>query len=134
MPTDQAPPFLNIHLPLALLALGVAIFFGAQIATVNRTGKTILWQLNNLDKQNGNLKEAQKQFADLLRKREELVKQSGQVQQQYTALLNDVLDLAKDDADAKTVVEKWGIQRQANPPAEGKPATGTEAPAESTTK
>ena len=134
MPTDEAPPFLNLHLPVALLALSVAIFFGAQLATVNRSGKTMRWQLNNLDKQNANLKEAQKQFADLLRKREELVKQSSQVQQQYTALLNDVLDLAKDDADAKTVVEKWGIQRQTPPAAEAKPATGTETPAASTTK
>ena len=126
---------MNLHLPLALLALAFAMFLAAQIATVNRGGKTMRWQLANFDKQDSNLKDAQKQFAELLQAREKLVKQSGQVQQQYTALLNDVLDLAKDDADAKTVVEKWGIQRQPNPPAGGAAsAPGGEATPESTTK
>ena len=135
MGNDDGPLFMNLHLPLALLALAIAIFLGAQIASVNQSGKTMRWQLANYDKQNSNLKDAQTQFAELLRKREELVKQSSQVQQQYTALFNDVLDLAKDDADAKTVVDKWGIQRQPNPPAGGAPpAPGSEATPGSTTK
>jgi septal ring factor EnvC (AmiA/AmiB activator) len=135
MANDNGPLFMNLHLPLALFALAIAIFFAAQISTVNRSGKTMRWQLANFDKQNSNLKDAQKQFAELLQAREKLVKQSGQVQEQYTALFNDVLDLAKDDADAKTVVEKWGIQRQPNPPAGGAaPASTSEATPASTTK
>ena len=119
MTNDDGGLFANVHLPIALLALAIAIFLGAQIATVNRTGKTMRWQLANYDKQNSNLKDAENQFAILLKNREELVKQSSQVQQQYTALFNDVLDLAKDDADTKTVVDKWGIQRQQAAPAQG---------------
>ena len=110
---------LNLHLPFALLSLALAVFIAAQIASVDRGGKTMRWQLSNLDKQQANLQEAQKKLADSIQRQEELVKQSSQVQQQYTALLNDVLELAKDDADAKSVVQKWGIQRNANAPAAG---------------
>ena len=95
---------------------------------VQRGGKTLNWQLTNTEKQISNLKDAKKQFADALVKREEIVKQSGKVQEQYTALLNDVIELAKTDEDAKKVVAKWGIQRQ-QPPAGGAAApAGTEAP------
>ncbi len=77
------------------------------------------WQLENIDKQIKSLKEAKTQFAELISKREEQVKQSSQVQVQYTNLLNDILDLAKTDTDAQKVVQKHGIQRQN--PTEGAP-------------
>jgi hypothetical protein len=60
----------------------------------------------------------------LIEDRESLVKQSAQVQQQYTALFNELLELANDDEDAKAVVQKWGIQKQAPPAA----AAETKAP------
>lgn len=115
-----ASPAISIHVPLMLVALSIAVFLAAQIGAVNRSGKTMEWQLGNLDKQIENLKEAKKQLAELITQRDDLVKQSAQVQQQYTSLLNDVLDLAKDDGDAKKVVEKWGIQRQQPPAGEAK--------------
>jgi predicted transcriptional regulator len=115
-------PSSTLHLPFTLLALAIAVFLGAQITSVNRSGKTMRWQLANLDQQAGNIQEAQKRLASLIQQREDLVKQSAQVQQQYTALFNEVLDLAKDDEDAKAVVQKWGIQKQA-------PASGSAEPA-----
>ena len=115
-------PSSTLHLPFTLLALAIAVFLGAQITSVNRSGKTMRWQLANLDQQAANIQEAQKRLASLIQQREDLVKQSAQVQQQYTALFNEVLDLAKDDEDAKAVVQKWGIQKQA-------PASGSAEPA-----
>ncbi len=111
----DTPSSMNFHLPITLLALAAAVFFGAQIGAVNRGAKTIKWQLENMDKQIANLKDAKKQHDELITKRGDLVKQSSAVQAQYTSLLNDVMDLAKTDADAKKIVEKWGIQRQAPP-------------------
>ena len=111
---DPARPPVTLHLPFTLLALAFAIFLAAQLTSVNRSGKTMRWQLSNLDQQNTNIQEAQKKLANLIQQREDLVKQSAQVQQRYTALFNELLDLAGDDEDAKTVVQKWGIQKQAS--------------------
>ena len=115
---DPNRPPLTLHVPFALLALAIAIFLAAQIASVNRAGKTMRWQLSNLDQQNTNIQEAQKKLGKLIEEREVLAKQLTPVQQQYTALFNEVLDLANEDEDAKAVVQKWGIKKEA-PPAGG---------------
>lgn len=130
MRTENGLPDVSVHLPLTVLALAIAVFLGAQIMSVKRSGQTMTWQLSNLDKQNANLKDAQKNFAELIKKREETVNQSLQIQKQYTALFNEVLELSKDDADAKTVVQKWGIQRQANQESGAAPASAAPASAE----
>jgi hypothetical protein len=101
---------------LFLLGLTAVVFFASQIAMASRNGETMRWQLENLEKQIKGLQEAKTQFADLISKREEQVKQSSQIQLQYTNLLNEILDLSQTDDDAKKVVQKFGIQRQ-NPPA-----------------
>jgi len=122
---------MNLHLPIALLGLAIAIFLGAQIGAVDRGSETLRWQLSNLEKQESNLKTAQKQFDDLIKQREELVKQAGQIGQQYNALLNDVLDLAREDSEVQALVQKWGIQRKTAPAAEAAPGSAPEpAPAE----
>jgi septal ring factor EnvC (AmiA/AmiB activator) len=133
MRTENGLPDISVHLPLTVLALAIAVFLGAQIMSVKRSGQTMTWQLSNLDKQNANLKDAQKNFADLIKKREETVNHSLQIQKQYTALFNEVLELSKDDADAKTVVQKWGIQRQANQESGAAPASAAPASAEGNT-
>lgn len=121
---------LGVHLPLSLLALTLAVFLASQIRGAHAGGKVMRWQLKNLDTQIENVKTAQKQYGEQIQKRDELVKQAGQVQQQYTALLNEVLELAKDDEDAKKVVQKWNIQRnQAAEPAAAAGGGGTAKPA-----
>jgi hypothetical protein len=107
---------LSVHIPVALLALSISVFFMSQIGAATRSSETIDWQLGNLEKQLTNIKDGQSQLTDLIAKREELVKQSTAVQEQYTKLLNDVIELAKTDADAARVIEKWKIQRS-EPPA-----------------
>ena len=114
---DPSRPPLTLHVPSALLGLAFAIFLAAQIASVDRGGKTMRWQLSNLDQQKTSLQEAQKRLVESTRTREVLAKQSSQVEQQYTSLFNEVLELAADDEDAKTVVQKWGIQKQTTPAA-----------------
>ena len=103
--------------PLAFFLLGLTavVFFASQIAMAGRNRETMRWQLENLEKQITSLRDAKTQFADLISKREDQVKQSSQIQLQYTNLLNEILDLAQTDEDAKKVVQKFGIQRQ-NPP------------------
>ena len=123
----DTPSSMNFHLPITLLAVAAAVFLGAQIGAVNRGAKTIKWQLASMDKQITNLKDAKKQLDELIAKRGDLVKQSSAVQAQYTALLNEVMDLSKTDADAKKIVEKWGIQRQV-PPEGTAPAAGETKP------
>ncbi len=114
---------MNSNLPVTLLALAATVFIAAQLGSIQTGAKTMKWQSTNLDKQITSLKEAKKSNAELIPKRDELVKQATQVQAQYSSLLNEVLDLAKTDEDAKKVIQKWGIQRQ-NPPEAGPAVSG----------
>ncbi len=123
----DAPSTLGIQLPIILLALAAAGFLAAQIGALNRGGKTIRWQLDSMDKQIANLKVGKSQYDDLVAKRVDLLKQSEAVQSQYSALLNDVMDLAKSDPDVKKLVEKWGVQRQTPPPQSAAPAPAAPA-------
>jgi septation ring formation regulator EzrA len=102
---------------VTLVALALSIFFASQIGNAQRGVDTIRWQLENVDKQMTQLKEGQKQLGDLVSQREDSVKQAQAVQQQYNALLNDVMELARTDADAQKIIEKWKIQRTEPAPA-----------------
>ena len=102
---------MSTHVPLAILSLAVAIYFGVQLRNTSKQAEIMRWQLGNLNKQTENLTAAQKQYADALTKSEDTVKQADQVQNQYVKLFEDLLDLAKDDKDAREVVEKFGIKK-----------------------
>ena len=102
---------MSTHVPLAILSLAVAIYFGVQLRNTSKQAEIMRWQLGNLDKQTENLTAGKKQYSDALTKSEDTVKQADQVQGQYVKLFEDLLDLAKDDKDAKEVVEKWGIKK-----------------------
>jgi hypothetical protein len=121
---SSSAPRMSVHLPIGLLSLAIAIFIASQLGAANRVKATMNWQLDNLEKQSAQLKDAKKQFDAALVKRDELVKQAGAIQQQYTSLLNDVLELSKTDPDAAKVVEKYKIR----------PAQDTPAPAETDKK
>lgn len=103
---------LSIHLATGLVALALCLFFAAQIASIAQTAKIIDWQISSNTNQSQALDETEKQLRELSAQREALVKQSEQVKSQYVSLLNDVLELAKTDDDAKTIVEKWNIRQQ----------------------
>ena len=112
---------MSTHIPIAILSLAMAIYFGVQLRNTSKQSEIMRWQLGNLSKQEENLKAAQKQYADALTKSEETVKQADQIQGQYVNLFNDLLDLAKDDKDAKEVVDKLGIKRNETPKTEAAP-------------
>ena len=113
---------MSTHIPIAILSLAMAIYFGVQLRNTSKQSEIMRWQLGNLSKQEENLKAAQKQYAEALTKSEETVKQADQIQGQYVNLFNDLLDLAKDDKDAKDVVDKLGIKRNETPKSDAAPA------------
>ena len=121
---------MNAHLPVTLLSLAIAVFLGAQIGAVHRASETARWQLANLAKQTEDLNAARQKLDELIQQRAVLVQQSSQIQQQYNALLSDVIELAAADEDAKKVVLKWGIQRQSAPAAAPGAAPEAAKPAE----
>lgn len=103
-------PGLSIHIPVAILSAALAISFAVQLRNTSKQAEIMRWQLGNLDKQTENLKAAQKQFAETLTKSEDTVKQADQIQGQYINLFKDLLELAKDDKDAKEIVDKLGVK------------------------
>ena len=119
---SQSSPGLSIHVPVAILSLAVAIYFGVQLRNTSKQTEIMKWQLGNLDKQAENLTAAKKQYGDALVKSEDTVKQADQIQGQYVNLFNDLLELSKDDKDAKEVVDKWGIKRNDAPKTDAAPA------------
>jgi flagellar biosynthesis/type III secretory pathway M-ring protein FliF/YscJ len=107
--SDQ-PRSISVHIPLTFVALAVAVFFASQIGAATRSVETMNWQKENYEKQIKQLEDGEKQVSELVENRKELVGQSQKVQEQYTALLKDVIELAKTDADAAEVVKKYNIQ------------------------
>ncbi len=103
----------STHFATGLVALAISLFFVAQIGSIAQGAKVINWQISSNTTQSKALDETEKQLRELSVQREALVKQSEQVKSQYVALLNDVLELAKTDEDAKKIVEKWNIRQQA---------------------
>lgn len=130
MNNDPYAPGPSLHIPFTLLAIAIAVLLGAQIGAAKKSAEIMVWQRDTLEKQITNMQAADKQLAEAVTKRETLVKQSTELQNQLQTLLNDLLDLAKEDPDAKQIIEKWKISR-AQPPAanpEEKPAEEKKAP------
>ena len=120
---------MSLQLPVILLSLAAAVFFGSQIGAGYQGESMMRWQLTNADNQITNLEKAEAQMAELIKQREELVKQATQIQSEYTNLLNSVIDLAKTDKDAREVVAKYNIQRsEPVKPAAGSTEPSTAAP------
>ena len=112
---------ISIHVPVAILSAALAISFAVQLRNNSKQAEIMRWQLGNLDKQTENLKAAQKQLAETLVKSEDTVKQADQIQGQYINLFKDLIELAKDDKDAKEIVEKLGV-KMTEPPKSDAPA------------
>ena len=117
---------LSLHVPVAILSFALAISFAVQLRNTSKQTEIMRWQIGNLDKQTENLKTAQKQYAEALTKSEDSVKQADQVQGQYVKLFGEILDLAKDDKDAREIVEKFGIKRNDAPKTDAAPVADAE--------
>ncbi len=128
----ESPSFLgSLHLPIALIALALAIGFFADLRSAGKQAEIMRWQQGNLDRQREALSSGKREFAALIVKNDDVVRQAQQIQAQYTNLFSDLIDLAKDDKDAKEIVDKWGIKRAGQPGAEAPKgdAPKTDAPA-----
>ncbi len=113
MSSDHQPsPFTSIHAPLAILGLAIACFLWTNIDNARHGADVMEWQAQNLQTQLDNLKKGEEQLVDALKQRDTLVEQAKTVEAQYTSLLTDLIELAKDDEDTMKVVQKWNIQRQ----------------------
>jgi hypothetical protein len=126
----QAPSFLgSIHLPIALIAFGLAISLFAEWRAGSKQSEIMRWQLSGLDRQAEVLSAGKRELAALIMKNDEVVRQAQQIQGQYTNLFGDLIDLAKEDKDAKEIVDKWGIKRSGQPEVGAAPAApAAEAP------
>jgi hypothetical protein len=112
--SEEQAPSTGIHLPIALIAGAISLFIFAQISNLGQNGASMKWQSENLSRQLASLNEGSKNLENLLGQRESLVQQSLQLQERYTALLSDIIDLAQTDADTKSIVEKYKIAKQQN--------------------
>lgn len=119
----------NNHLPLALIAVTIAVLLLSQVGASRQATTLMKWQSENLEKQVTQLQTVDKQAGEAIEKRKEVVKQAGEVQNQLQTLLNELLDLAEKDKDkdASEIIKKWNVQRSAPaaaaaPAADAKPA------------
>lgn len=102
----------NAQIGLALLSAAFCIFLFSQISNLGQNASSMRWQSENLSRQIQSLTGAEKNAQELIKQREATVQQTQQVQERYTSLLTDVIELAETDPDAKSVVEKYKISRQ----------------------
>jgi hypothetical protein len=106
----------STHIPIAILSVAVAVYFGTQLRANFKQADVMRWQIGNLEKQSGNLTVTKKQFEETLDNSQATLDKAKQVQDQWVNLFNDLLELAKDDKDAKEVVDKIGMKKNEPPP------------------
>ncbi len=71
----------------------------------------LIWQIVLASQQRTGMYEAKRQLAEAIQKREELVKQSNQLQAKLQALVLDLLALGQTDEKARAIVQKYNIQQ-----------------------
>ena len=120
----------SAQIGLALLSAAFCIFLFSQISNLGQNASSMRWQSENLNRQIESLTGAEKNAQELIKQREATVQQTQQVQERYTSLLTDIIQLAETDPDAKSVVEKYKIARQKtdSAPAAGAPVSGATKP------
>jgi hypothetical protein len=97
----------SLLLPFLLLAISLAAIF--------------IWQIVTMINQGSAMRSTRTQLSEALQKREELVRQSGELQSKLQAVVVDLLELAKTSEKAKAIVQKYNIQQA--PPAAPAAAT-----------
>ena len=120
----------SAQIGLALLSAAFCIFIFSQISNLGQNASSMRWQSENLNRQIQSLNGAEKNAQELVKQREATVQQTQQMQERYTSLLTDILQLADTDPDAKSVVEKYKIARQKtdSAPAVVAPVSGATKP------
>lgn len=119
--TPQEPQvFSRLDLTLPVLAVAFVLFLFSQVLALRQNAGSLAWQSLNLKRQTESLQGVRDNVAGLVQQRQTLVDQSQRVTSSYNELLNDLINLAKTDKDARAVVEKFHIKSAASaqpPPA-----------------
>ena len=115
---EPTNPFISLHVPVALVALALALLFFSQIKGVGTATETMKWQSTNADKQTVQLKANKETLAKAIEDRKPLVLQSETLQKTFTEMMKEVNDLAvKGDPDATQIIKGYGIKIADNPAA-----------------
>jgi hypothetical protein len=105
-----------------ILAVALVLFLLSQIVALRQSADSLAWQSRNLGRQIETLTTARNNANGLVKQRQSMVDQSQQVTTSYNNLLNDLLNLAETDKDARSVIEKFAIKNSSAPqPAAAKP-------------
>jgi hypothetical protein len=104
----------SLQLPFALLAAAIAILLVAQTITAFKTKSALNEGKTQLSSAATNMQPAMQQGAD--------------VEKKLTAIVEDLLILAKTDDDAKAIVGKYGIQFSGKGGVEAGPPAAPEPP------
>jgi predicted transcriptional regulator len=106
--TSDSP---SAHVPIALLGVALSIFLFAQIRQSSATSETLKKNITNAEESSKTLKNNEKQVSEMNAKNEPTMKQAKALFEEQQKFLNDVLELAKDDDNAKRVVAAHGIAK-----------------------
>ena len=113
---EHRNPFISVHVPVALVALALAVLFFSKIKGVGTATETMKWQSTNADKQIVALRDNKEKLAKAVEDRKPLVTQSETLQKTFTEMMKEVNDLAvKGDEDAKKIIAGYGIKIADNP-------------------
>ncbi len=106
---------------IAVLAVAGIFLVGGQIRVASIEKPVLESQLNAAAQRLTATKTAEVQADDAIQKREEQIKTLTETESKYAALLTELIDLSKTDADARAITQKWKIQQQGQP--SGGPST-----------
>jgi uncharacterized protein YoxC len=107
---EDTRPAPSLLVPFAILAISFAVL--------------LIYQIVNVNKQHSTMQETKTQLAQAITQRDALVKQSGEVQAKFQAMLTDLLQLAQTNEKAKAIVQKYNIALNPNAaPTAAAPAT-----------
>lgn len=105
-----------VHLPLTILGLAFMFFLLLQNGSIDQSAESMRFQSATLEKRAKDVKEGREKLEKAIADRKPLVDQSEQTQKLFTTVMTDLIEISKDDADAKQIVDGYGIR--ISPPAE----------------
>lgn len=115
MNDETRPAAPNLFIPFLVLAISFATL--------------LIYQIVNVNKQHNSMEATQKQLAEVITQRNDLVKQSVDVQNKLQTMAIDLLALSQNNEKAKAIVQKYNIQQTGAPGVPAAPAAPSPAPA-----
>ena len=105
----------GLSIAVAAFALAGIFLVGAQIRVASIEKPALEAQLNAAAQRLTSTKAAEVQADEAIQKREEQLKTLTETESKYAALLTELIELSKTDADARAITQKWKIQQQGQP-------------------